>query len=86
MGGAGCLCLSSSISPQPDGLQGGRPRLLTDDFDCPGMAKHTLVLGSGQPVSSSSTVATTGGKSADTALQQVPSQGPFQPESACLAP
>ena len=42
--------------------------------------------GSGQPVGSSSTVATTGGKSADSAFQRVPSQGPFQPESACLAP
>ena len=63
-----------------------RPRLPTDDSDCRGMAKHALVLRSGQPVISSSTVATTGGKSADSALQRVPSLGPFQPESACLAP
>ena len=40
VGGAGCLCLSSSISPPPFGLQGSRPRLPTDDSDCPGMAKH----------------------------------------------
>ena len=46
MGGAGCLCLSSSISPWSGGLQGSRPRLPTDDSDCPRMARHALVLGS----------------------------------------
>ena len=86
MGGAGCLCFSCSISPRSGGLQGSRPRLLMDYSDCPGMAKHALVLRSGQHAGSSYTVATTGGKSADSALQRVPSQGPFQLESACLAP
>ena len=34
--------------------------LLRDDSDCPRMAKHALVPGSGQPVGSSSTIATQG--------------------------
>ena len=33
VGGAGCLCLSSSISPRPGGLQGSRPWLPMDDSD-----------------------------------------------------
>ena len=86
MGGVGRLCFSSNISPRPGGLQGSRPRLPTDDSDCPGMAKYALVLGSSQPVGPSSTVATTGGKSAYSALQRVPTEVPFQPESSCMAP
>ena len=35
MGGVGGLCLSSGISPRPGGLQGGRPRLPTDDSNIP---------------------------------------------------
>ena len=50
------------------------------------MAKHALVLGSGQSVNSGSTVAITVGKSTDAALHKVPSQGPFQLEAASLAP
>ena len=85
-GGADCLCLSSSIFPRSGCLQGGRPRLPTDDPDCPRMAEHALVLGSGQPIGSSTTVATTGGEPTEATLQQVPPQGPLQSKPACLAP
>ena len=80
------LDLSSSVSPRPGPLQGGRPGLLTDDPDCPRMAKHALVLGSGQPVGSSTTVAATTEKPVDATLQRVSPQGFLQSKSSCLTP
>ena len=50
------------------------------------MAQHAMVLGSGQPVSSSSPFTSTGGELVDSIVQSMSSQGSLQPESSCLAP
>ena len=50
---------------------GVRPRLSSVDPDCSGLAKHALVLGSGQPFSASFAVSTQVGKSSNPTIQQV---------------
>ena len=52
MGKSGCVCLPSSLPPQSSGVQAHGSRLSQDDPDRPRMAKHALVLGSGQSVKS----------------------------------
>ena len=57
-----------------------------DDPDCPGVAKHDLVLGPSRHVLSNSSEPANSTQSADTALQSDPSQKSDEPKSPCLAP
>ena len=86
MGTTGCLRFSSSLSTQPSDLKGDGSGLSQNDPNCPRVAQHALVLGSGQPFSSDSIRAPPSKRSGDTALQRPCSQQSQQSESACLAP
>ena len=54
--------------------------------DCPGVAKHAMVLGSGGHVQSNTTKSARGAQPIDTALQSDPSQKSDKPKSPCMAP
>ena len=54
--------------------------------DCPGVAQHALVLGSGGHVQSNPTKPTRYAQPIDTALQSDPSQKSDKPKSPCMAP
>ena len=86
MGKPGCVCLPSSLSPESSGLQARGSRLSQDDPDCPRMAKHALVLGSGQYVESDSLQSPIEEGSVNSTVQRSPPQEPESPKSACLAP
>ena len=82
----GRVCLSPDSPFRSSGHKVVGPRLSATHLDRPRMAQHALVLGSGQSVSSSSPLFTTGGELVDSALQSMSSQESHQPESSCLAP
>ena len=86
MGEPGCLRLSSSLPTQPSDLKGDGSRLSQNDPNCPRLAQHALVLGSGQHFSSDSIQALDSKRSGDTAFQRPCSQQSQQSESARLAP
>ena len=56
------------------------------DSDCPRLAEHALVLGSGGDVGPNSLVPSQPSRSPDSAVQWQPSQGSVKPEPPCLAP
>ena len=62
------------------------PRLPSNDSDCPGVAQHAMVLGSGQHVSSHPSLSSKGGEPSDSAIQRVSAQGSPNSKSACSAP
>ena len=83
MGGSGRLCLStSSHLGQSGGEVAGLP-MQENHSDCPGVAQHALVLGSGDHVQSDTTESA---QSVDTALQSDPSQKSDIPKSPCMVP
>ena len=86
MGKPGCVCLSSSLPPKSSGVQAHGSRLSQDDPDRPRMAKHALVLGSGQYVESDSLQSPIEEGSVNSTVQRSPPQEPESPKSACLAP
>ena len=86
LGGSGHVCVPPCGNPGQGSDQGIRPQLSSVDPDCTGMAQHALVLGSGQPLGSSSTVPLQDGQSANPTLQWVSTQGSPKSESSCLAP
>ena len=86
MEGPGCLCLSTSLTTQPDSLQGNGPRLSQNDFDCTGLAQHALVLGPSQSVSANSLCSTSTARSGDTTVQRAASPGSQESEPTCMAP
>ena len=86
MGKPGCLCFSSGLSAQPSGFKGDGSRLSQDDPNCPRVAQHALVLGSGQPFSSDPIQAPASKGSSDTALQRPCPPESQQSESTYLAP
>ena len=86
MGESGCLRFSSSLSTQPSDLNGSGSGLSHNDPNCPRVAQHALVLGSGQPFSSDSIRAPSSMRSGDTTVQRPCSQESQQSESTCLAP
>ena len=83
---SGRVCLSPDSPSRSSGHKVVGPRLSATHLDRPRMAQHALVLGSGQSVSSSSPLSTTGGELVDSAVQSMSSQKSRQPESSCLAP
>ena len=86
MGGPGCLRLSPSLPSQPGSLQGDRPRLSQNDLNCTGLAKHALVLESGQFVGADSLCSTSIAISGDTAVKQTSTPGSQESEPSCMAP
>ena len=86
MGGSGRKCLStSSHLGQSGGEVTGHP-MQENHCDCPGMAQHALVLGSGGHVQSNPTKPARCAQPVDTALQSDPSQKSGKPKSPCMAP
>ena len=86
MGESGCLRFSSSLPAQLSDLKGSGSGLSQNDPNCPRVAQHALVLGSGQPFSSDSIQAPSSTRYGDTTLQRPCSQKSQQSESTCLAP
>ena len=86
VGRSGCICLPSDGTVRTSGHQTLGPRLSPTHSDCPRVAKHVMVLGPGQHVSSSSPLTSPGGKLVNSVIQSVSSQGSPQPESSCMAP
>ena len=86
LGGSGRIRLpTSSHSGQSGGEVAVHPMQETDS-DCPGVAKHALVLGPGSHVQSNPIEPTLSAQLANTAIQSDPSQKSVQPEPPCLAP
>ena len=86
MGGSGCLRLpTNSHLGQSGGEVAGHPRH-ENHFDCPGVAEHALVLGSGSHVQSNPTEPAFPAQPFNTTVQLDPSQKSDQLESPCLAP
>ena len=81
-----CLRLSPSIPASPGSLEAVGSGLQENGSDCPGLAKHALVLGPGGPVSSDSFQPTSGKGSDLPAVQRSTSQEPSESQPACLAP
>ena len=86
MGKSGCVCLPSSLPPQSSGVQAHGSRLSQDDSDRPRLAKHAVVLGSGQSVESDSLQSPIEEGTVNSTIQRSPPQEPESPKSACLAP
>ena len=86
LGRSGCIHFSHCVTSKPDNIQSDRPGILEDDPDCTRLAQHTLVLGSGQSLHPDTLFSPTEGKSADSTIQRVPTHGPLELESPCLAP
>ena len=85
MGGSGCICLPTN---SPIGKSSGEVTefpMQKNNSNCPGMAKHALVLGPGYHVQSDPIEPTQSTESADTALQSDPSQKFDKPKSPCMA-
>ena len=81
MGGSGHVCLStSSHLGQSGGEVAGHP-MQENHCDCPGVAQHALVLGSGSHVQSNPTKPARCAQPIDTALQSDPSQKSNKPKS-----
>ena len=83
--GARCLCLFLTGNPGTSGLQVVGPRLSQNDSCCTWVAKHALVLGSGQHVSANFPLSAFW-KPSDPAIQRVSTQGSPNTKSAWLAP
>ena len=86
VGSIGGVRLSPRVSGSPGNLKVEGSGLSQDDPHCPRMAKHALVLGSSEPVSSDSLQASPGMGSGDSTLQRDGTQESHQPQSSCLAP
>ena len=86
VGSIGGVRLSPRISAPPGNLKVQGSGLSQDDPHRPRVAKHALVLGPGEPVSSDSLQASPGTGSSDSTLQRDGTQESHQPQSSCLAP
>ena len=86
VGSIGGVRLSPRVSGSPGNLKVEGSGLSQDDPHCPRMAKHALVLGSSESVSSDSLQASPGTGSGDSTLQRDGTQESHQPQSSCLAP
>ena len=86
MGESGCLRLSSGLTAQSGDVEGNGSGMLKDGPNCPRLAQHALVLGSGQSVRADSFPAPPSQGSRDSASQWPSSQEPSQLKSTCVAP
>ena len=86
MGGSGCLCLpASSHLRQSGGEVAGHP-MQENHSNCPGVAEHTLVLGSASHVQSNPIEPAFPAHPFNTTFESDPSQKFDEPKSPCLAP
>ena len=86
LGGPGPIRLSTgSHLGQSGGEAPGLP-LQQNNSDCPRVAQHALVLGSGSNVKPDPTVSAQPTQPSVSAIQPGPSQEPVESESTCLAP
>ena len=86
MGESGCLRLSSGLTAQSGDVEGNGSGMLKDGPNCPRLAQHALVLGSGHSVRANSFPAPPSQGSRDSASQWPSSQEPSQLKSTCVAP
>ena len=86
LGSIGGVRLSPRVSGSPGNLKVEGSGLSQDDPHCPRMAKHALVLGPSESVSSDPLQASLGTGSGDSTLQRDGTQESHQPQSSCLAP
>ena len=86
MGESGCLRFSSGLTAQSSDVEGNGSGVLKDGPNCPRLAQHALVLGSGQSVCANPLPAPTPQGSRDLASQWPSSQEPSQLKSTCVAP
>ena len=73
------------VSDSPGNLKVEGSGLSQNDPHCPRMAKHALVLGPSEPVSSDSLQTPSDARPGDSTLQWVATQKSQQPQSSCLA-
>ena len=83
MGGSGRVCLSTSSHLGQSGGEVTGLSLHENHFDCSGVAKHALVLGSSDHVQPDPTEPA---QPVDTTFQSDPSQKSDKPKSPCMAP
>ena len=86
VGSIGGVRLSPGVSDPPGNLKVEGSGLSQDDPHCPRMAKHALVLGPSEPVSSDPIQAPSGARPGDSTLQRGTTPESQQPQSSCLAP
>ena len=86
VGSIGGVRLSPRVSDPPGNLKVEGSGLSQNDPHCSRMAKHALVLGPSEPVSSDSLQTSSGTRPGDSTLQRVTAQESQQPQSSCLAP
>ena len=86
LGGSGPVCLSTNSPPGQCGEQTPVPWLQKANSYRPGLAQHTLVLGSGGAVSSDSSLPASTPQSGGATVQCEPSQGSGRSEPSYLAP
>ena len=86
MGDSGCLRVSSGLTAQSSDVESDGSGVLKDGPNCPRLAQHALVLGSGQSVRANPLPAPTPQGSRDSASQWPSSQEPSQLKSTCVAP
>ena len=86
LGASERLCIPSSL-PAPSGsFKDKGSGLSQNDSDCPGLAKHALVLGPGGPIHSDPLHPPSNKGPSDSAFQWASSPEPSESESSCLAP
>ena len=86
LGEPGHVCLSPSVVTGQGGQQTIGPSLQESDPNSPGLAQHTMVLGSGGTVVPDSFLPTHSSRPSDTAIQPGSSQESDQPKPSRLAP
>ena len=86
MGGSGCIRLSTNSHPGQGGGETAGFHMRENHSDCPGVAKHALVLGPSGHVQPDPTESAQSTQPANSALQSDPSQKSDKLKSPCMAP
>ena len=86
LGGSGPIRLSTGSHLGQSGGEASGLSLQQNNSDCPRVAQHALVLGSGSNVKPDPTVSAHHTQPSISAIQPGPSQEPVESESTCLAP
>ena len=86
MEGSGRLCLPTSSHIGESGGEVTEHPMQDNHSDCPRVAQHALVLGSGDHVQSNPAEPANSTKSSDTAIQSDSSQKSDKPQPSCMAP
>ena len=86
VGSIGGVRYCPRLSHPPGDLKVEGSGLLQNDPHCPRVAKHTLVLGPSEPVSSDSLQASSDTRPGYSTHQRVTAQESQQPQSSCMAP